>query len=167
MRTALSAAAGLAVVLLAAVGCSSPDTPEPAPADTAASSVAPVAEGDHDHDDGPGAATSAPPAPAAVDAATGYVQAWARPNLDQPAWLAALQPLVLPAYAPLLADTDPANVPATTLTGAPRVVSSTTDTVVVDVPTDTGRIRVTVVAAAGRWLIATAGPVLQPGAGPS
>lgn len=163
MRTALSPLVGLFLVLLAAAGCRSPDAPNPVPAGTAASSTAhPVDEGDHDHDDGPGAALSAPPAPAAIDAATGYVQAWARPNVDQPAWLAGLQPLVLPAYAPLLADTDPANVAATTLTGAPRAVSSTTDTVVVDVPTDAGPIRVTVVPAGGRWLVATAAPVPEP-----
>ncbi|MEU8655830.1 hypothetical protein [Actinoplanes philippinensis] len=163
MRTALSPLAGLLLICLAVAGCSSADAPNPAPAGTAASSTAQsVDEGDHDHDDGPGAAPSAPPAPAAIDAASGYVQAWARPTLDQPTWLAGLQPLVLPAYAPLLADTDPANVAATTLNGAPRPVSSTTDTVVVDVPTDAGPIRVTVVAADGRWLIATAAPAPEP-----
>jgi hypothetical protein len=163
MRTALPPLAGLLLICLAVAGCSNADVPEPVPAGTGVSGTPlPVDEGDHDHDDGPGAATSAPPAPAAIDAATGYVQAWARPTLDQPTWLAGLQPLVLPAYAPLLADTDPANVAATTLTGAPRAVSSTTDTVVVDVPTDAGPIRVTVVAANGRWLVATAAPVPEP-----
>jgi hypothetical protein len=163
MKTASLSTSDAILTLLLAASCSSSDTPHPVPADTAASSTVPaVDEGDHDHDDGPGAAPSAPPAPAAIDAATGYVQAWARPTLDQPTWLAGVQPLVLPAYAPMLADTDPANVAATTLTGAPRPVSSTTDTVVVDVPTDAGPIRVTVVAASGRWLIATAAPAPEP-----
>lgn len=162
MRTALLPAAGLIVTLFAA-GCSSPDLPESVPSATAASSTAhQVDEGDHDHDDGPGAASSAPPAPAAVDAAANYVQAWARPNLDQPTWYAVLQPLVLPGYAQLLADTDPASVPATTIIGAPRVVSSTTDTVVVEVPTDADLIRVTVVNSRDRWLVATVAPVPQP-----
>ncbi|MBO3736627.1 hypothetical protein [Actinoplanes flavus] len=162
MRTLLPQAAGLIVTLLAAAGCS-PDAPQPVPAATPATNTAySVDEDHHDHDDGPGPTSSAPPAPAAVDAATGYVQAWARPNLDQATWHAALQPLVLPAYTPLLGDTDPANVPATTLTGAPRVVSATTDAVVVDVPTDAGPIRVTVVADDGRWLVATADPVPEP-----
>jgi hypothetical protein len=163
MKTALSPVAGLVAVLLAAAGCGTADAPEPAPAATATSSTAPTPdEGDHDHDDGPGAAVSAPPAPAAVDAAATYVQAWARPNLDQPIWFAVLQPLVLPGYAQLLADTDPATVPATSLTGAPRAVSSTTDTVVVDVPTDAGPIRVTVVNSRNRWLVATVEPVPEP-----
>jgi hypothetical protein len=161
MKTALLPTAWLTVILLVAAGCGTSPTPEPAPA-IAASSTAHVDEGDHDHDDGPGAAASAPPVPAAVDAAVGYVQAWARPNQDQAAWFTALQPLVLPAYAQLLADADPADVPATTLTGAPRVVSSTTDTVVADVPTDTGPIRVTVVNSHDRWLVATVDRIGEP-----
>jgi hypothetical protein len=42
-----------------------------------------------------------------------------------------------------LHSVDPANVPASRVTGAPRVISSTTDLLVATVPTDGGTLTVT------------------------
>ncbi|WIM99995.1 hypothetical protein ACTOB_003669 [Actinoplanes oblitus] len=148
----------LTLALVSVASCGRTSTPQPTPPATAGTALTIDDQAEQEHGDDPGAAPSATPAPAAVDAATGYVQAWAHPSLDRAAWYAQLQPLVTPEYAELLADTDPANVPATTVTGAPRVVRSTTDMVVADVLTDAGGIRVTVVNRDGRWLIATVVP---------
>ncbi|MEU4239684.1 hypothetical protein [Actinoplanes sp. NPDC026619] len=109
-------------------------------------------------EDGAGTAPSAPAAPAAVSAAVGYVTAWARPGLARDSWYAAVRDLVIAQYARLLADTDPATVPARSVTGAARVLTSTTAVVVAAVPTDAGTVEVTVVNSGDRWLVATARP---------
>ncbi|MFF5291848.1 hypothetical protein [Paractinoplanes globisporus] len=69
-----------------------------------------------------------------------------------------MRKLVIPPYARLLADTDPASVPAHSVVGPARVLSSTTAVVVAAVATDAGALKVTVVHAGGRWLVATARP---------
>jgi hypothetical protein len=147
------AAAALAVALLA--GCSF----SPHPAGQVGTSPAPaISEAEDRHEDGPGTAVSAPAEPAAVSCAEEFVRAWAQPGLPQPAWYTGVKNLVVPGYAQLLSATDPSNVPAHTVTGAPAVISSTAAVVIADVPTDAGAVRVTVVAVGGQWLVATAEP---------
>jgi hypothetical protein len=153
----------LALGLILPAGCTSTPARSSVPAASPLPAI-PHPTGDTD-EDGAGAAPSSTPAAAAVLAAEQYVRAWAHPALDQHAWYAALRPLTTPAYGGLLADTDPSNVPAHTVTGPARVVSSTTAIVVADVPTDAGAIRVTAADRDGRWLIATAGPAPPPNAG--
>ena len=70
--------------------------------------------------------------------------------------------MVTPGYARLLADTDPAHIPAHATTGRPRLVSADTAVVVADVPTDGSLIRVTVASIGGRWLIDNARPAPAP-----
>jgi hypothetical protein len=138
-------------VAFAAGGC----TPRPRP-DPASVSWPPAPPATGDTADGPNAPVIiAPPAPA-TGAALSFVHAWARPGLDQPVWFAGLRRLVTPEYARLLAATDPANVPAHTVTGAPVAQSSTTQALITDVPTDAGIVRVTVIPISGRWLVASA-----------
>ncbi|MBG0567527.1 hypothetical protein [Actinoplanes aureus] len=162
MRACRLLPAALAIAL-ALAGCGSTRSREAPRAATSASLAKTLDdEHEHDHDDGRAAAPSAPAAAAALDAARSYVTAWARPDLDQATWYTQLRPLVIAEYARLLADTDPANVAATAVTGAPTVVSSTTAVVVADVPTDAGAVRVTVVRHDTRWLVATAEPVPEP-----
>ncbi|MCM4083901.1 hypothetical protein [Paractinoplanes hotanensis] len=103
--------------------------------------------------DGHGPAVSGPRRNAALLAALTYVRLWARPTQDRKAWHAGIRPMVTPAYAQLLANTDPAQIPARVATGSPRLVSADTAVVVADVPTDAGLIRVTVASTGGRWLI--------------
>ena len=146
----------LLAVALATLGTASCTTSpaEQRPAPSAATSTIP----DVDNEDGARLAPSAPAAPAAVRLAVRYVAVWARPGLNREAWHTGVRPLVVGPYAQLLADTDPANVPATAVTGPPRVLSSTTAVVICAVPTDAGPVHVTVVDQDGRWLVATAGP---------
>ena len=136
-----------------------PGTPR-APLTSAAPSAGPepVIEGE----DGAGTAPSAPPQNAALLAARTYIRLWARPGLNQAKWYADLQPWATPQYRRLLSDTNPANVPAHTVTGAPRPVSSTSAVLIADVPTDAGPIRITVTDLGGRWLIASARPAPAP-----
>jgi hypothetical protein len=153
----------LTALLLAAPlvlsGCNR-TTPDAVPPATTTSTPSPAA-GEADHDDGPGTAVSVSPPTAALDAASAYVRAWARPQLDRDTWHAATRHLVTPAYAQLLAETDPANVPAQAVAGPARAVSSTTVVVVADIPTDTGTVRVTLTRIDGRWLVATCAPAQE------
>jgi hypothetical protein len=155
-------AATALLLMLGAAGCTATPQPQALPRPVPAPSATGPAPADAD---GVGAAPSSTPEAAAVDAAETYVRLWARPELAEAAWYTALRELTTPGYAVLLADTDPANVPAHTVTGPARVMSSTTAVLVADVVTDTGPIRVTVTHHGNRWLIATAGPAPSPGGG--
>ena len=111
---------------------------------------------------GHAAAVSGPRRNAALLGARTYVRLWARPTRGREAWHSGVQPMVTPAYAQLLADTDPAQIPAHAATGSPRLVSADAAVVVADVPTDAGLIRVTVASTGGRWLIDNARPAPTP-----
>ena len=136
-RRRLAAVCGLAFAVMA--GCS--------PAGGSSTPAEPAAVTSH------AAAVNGPRRNAALLAALTYVRLWARPTLGRKAWHAGVQPMVTPAYAQMLAGTDPAQVPAHTATGSPRLVTADTAVVVADVPTDAGLIRVTVASTGGRWLI--------------
>ena len=144
----LAAVCGLAFAVT--VGCS------PAGGSTAPTEPAVTPSSDH------AAAVSGPRRNAALLAALTYVRLWARPTLGRKAWYTGVRPIVTPAYAQLLADTDPAQVPAHAAIGRPRLVSADTAVMVVDVPTDVGLIRVTVANTGGRWLIDNARPAPIP-----
>ncbi|MDR7277664.1 hypothetical protein [Catenuloplanes atrovinosus] len=92
---------------------------------------------------------------AAVDAATRFADAWARPHLPADRWREDVAALATAEYATMLRTVDPANVPATRITGQAWPRESTTLRVVVDVPTDAGTLRLVCVASHGRWLVAT------------
>lgn len=92
---------------------------------------------------------------AAVDAAEAALTAFARPNLDYDTWWAELEPLLTPRAAADYAYVDPANVPATTVTGPGQLVDDTSAYVAhVQVPTDVGPYTVVVLRADGAapWL---------------
>ncbi|WP_433616776.1 hypothetical protein ACQP2P_15795 [Dactylosporangium sp. CA-139114] len=122
------------------------------------------------------ATTSAPEAPidpAAIDAATRFIQLWGRPTIDPPAWLADLVPLATLRYAQALATVDPARVPtalpttppgAATPTGstAPRVLSATPAGAVVLVPVTSGDVKVTILHASSSWLVDDVEPGTTP-----
>jgi hypothetical protein len=133
-----------------------------APLTSAAASVEPEPDRENAGEDGVGTAASARPANAALLAAGTYIRLWARPGLNRSTWYADIRPWATPQYRRLLADTDPGNVPAHTVTGLPRLVSSTTAVLVADVPTDAGPIRVTVTDIGGHWLIASTRPTPAP-----
>ncbi|MFF3867060.1 hypothetical protein [Micromonospora sp. NPDC001898] len=94
---------------------------------------------------------------AAVDAAMRFVRAWARPDLPADRWLSGVRPYAVSAYADLLATVEPANIPATQVTGRGQVVAATAERVDIDVRTDAGVLRVRCVRDGARWLVATVG----------
>ncbi|MFI0796620.1 hypothetical protein ACH4OY_28630 [Micromonospora rubida] len=165
--TASRAIAGVAVLLVTGCGARPSTAPsDPGPPNGAPSTMlAPPATGALAADlDGAVPDAPASPDPAAVAAATRFVRAWARPGLPADRWLAGVQPLAIPAYAELLTTVNPANVPASRVTGPGWVSSALTARMVVDIPTDAGVLRVTVVRSGHRWLVATIGRREEAGA---
>ncbi len=101
--------------------------------------------------------------PAASAAATSFLTAWARPNVAQADWFAALKPLSTPDLGAGLARTDPRNVPVLTVTGdfearevSPNLAAPTRAVLVAD--TTTGLIAVTVVLQGKAWLVQQIAP---------
>ncbi len=109
----------------------------------------------------------------AAAAARRFVVAWARPDLPAAQWFSELSGLCTPRLAALLANTDPARVPAgRVLDPAPTatadaVAAPTGSTVEVGVATDAGRIRVQLVATRTGWLAESVAPDSQPPGGPA
>jgi hypothetical protein len=127
-----------------------PGSTSGSPAGGAAGATASAeAPGHDDHDDaGPAApAAQAPPAAAA------FAAAWTRRGLQAEQWWAQLAPLCTPAFAAKLRSTDPANVPASQVTGPPVAVRDPSEGLAVyTVPTNAGTLSVTLTSVAGRWL---------------
>lgn len=76
--------------------------------------------------------------PAALTAATRWTQAWARHpgGTTAQSWVDRLRPYTTDEYLGVLASVDPANVPATKVTGPARAVLVSPSSVRVQVPTD-------------------------------
>ncbi len=90
-----------------------------------------------------------------TEAARTAMAAFARPSLDYTTWWAELSPLLTQQAHQDYAYVDPANVPATTVTGPARVVDETSAYVAsVEVPTDVGAytLVLTRTDAAAPWL---------------
>jgi hypothetical protein len=95
-------------------------------------------------------------AEAARATATAAVAAFARPAATPEQWWAALAPMLSPAARSAYAATDPANVPASTVTGpAGEARSSSAFLATVTVPTDAGVYTVLLVRddTGDRWLV--------------
>jgi hypothetical protein len=92
----------------------------------------------------------------AVAQATAAVTAFARPALDAETWWAELTPLLSPAALEAYAGTDPAEVPASEVTGEGWPGESASDYLAtVFVPTDAGEYAVLLVREGGGapWLV--------------
>ena len=74
-----------------------------------------------------------------------FTTAWTRTTLAQPAWLAALKPLVIPEYLAALSTVDPARVPATRTRDTGRLLSTSGQQSLVQVATNAGGMTVTLV----------------------
>jgi hypothetical protein len=94
---------------------------------------------------------------AARRVAAAFATAWARPDLPAATWWRGVAAYAEPGYAELLRSVEPANVPASRVTGTARTVRAAAGLVVVDVPTDAGTCRVTVAdtAGTGEWKVST------------
>jgi hypothetical protein len=121
---------------------------------------------------------STPPVTAAVPDATanesvtrvalGFAQAWSSSGRSQKAWADGIQPFVSPALAAGLAQTDPARVPATKVTGEPVLITASATAAQVKVPTDGGSIVVTLSRASTTpWQVSDVGPADQPPRAPT
>ncbi|HEX8973316.1 hypothetical protein [Oryzihumus sp.] len=66
-----------------------------------------------------------------------------------------------------LSSTDPAQVPASTVTGEAKLLRTTVTSEVVEVPTNGGPVAVTLHAAGGRWKVTDIEPADQPQAAPT
>lgn len=77
--------------------------------------------------------------------AEAFVRAWAGPSADPEQWYVAVKAYVAPVALRGFADVDPSLVPASEVTGPATVVAATGSQAEVDVPTDAGPQRVTLV----------------------
>lgn len=102
---------------------------------------------------------------AASAAAVAFVTAWARPDLAPEMWLAGLVDVTDPAYLERLTTTDPANVPATAVTGPVEPIVTGAFYSEFLVPTDAGDLTVRVTYDGAGWRVVSIRPVGQPGEG--
>jgi hypothetical protein len=139
-----------------AVATPAPDASSPAPTPSAATDEPPTTDDAGEPAAGTDAFSSDPaatdPGVAAQQAAAEFVAAWARPDLDAATWQAGLTALTAPQLLQTLADTDPANLPAVTVAGAPVQVAANAEAAVFDVPTTGEFVRVHVQLVDGAWL---------------
>jgi hypothetical protein len=152
-------AAGLLVLasLLVLPACSTDGVDGLADTPTAATPAPPPGDVDAALPTPPPAATDDPASEqAALDAGAAAVTAFARPELTAEQWWSELQPLLTPAATEAYAGTDPAEVPARTVTGPPwRGESESSYLALTFVPTDAGDYAVLLVRDGGGapWLV--------------
>ncbi|MFB9690193.1 hypothetical protein [Amycolatopsis plumensis] len=85
---------------------------------------------------------------------------WAAAWVDHPAgitsdqWLAKLKPFTTDEYLPVMATVDPANIPATKVTGEPVAGTAYPKSVQVTIPTDGPKLAITVVSTNAGWRVA-------------
>jgi hypothetical protein len=149
----------LVALACAVAGCTGPRPATAPPPSTPASaspstqvtmSAAPVLPPGSDESEPP----PAPPAGQASAAAAGFAAAWVRSDLPAERWLAAVVPWCEAGFAAVLRTVDPANLPASRVTGRPVAVSPPADgSAVFTVATDGGTLTVVVAAVNGRWLV--------------
>ena len=94
-----------------------------------------------------------PPAAAAVTVAARFGAAWVRRTLPTARWWAGIAPLCEPGFAARLHTVDPANIPASRITGPARSFTRRSGLLAFTMPTDAGVLTVTVAALAGRWRV--------------
>ncbi|MDQ0377165.1 hypothetical protein [Amycolatopsis thermophila] len=99
--------------------------------------------------------TSAAPDPAALTVAKQWATAWAThpDGITNAQWLDQLRPLTTEEYLPEMSTVDPANIPATRVTGEPTVTQSYTSSLQVLVPTDGPKLSITVAKTPAGWLV--------------
>jgi hypothetical protein len=100
--------------------------------------------------------TSAPPADEALKVAESWGKAWVNhpEGTTSEKWLDGLRPYTTEEYLVEMATVDPANIPATKVTGAPVPRDSYTSSVTANLPTDGGTIAITVIDTPQGWRVA-------------
>ena len=103
------------------------------------------------------AATPSPAAPSKatatspVEVAAAFVTAWAATAGGEAQWLAGMKPWATTELVQSFTGADPAQVPATRVTGDAALVSTKGATAAVTVPTDGGRVVVELVKTGSAW----------------
>jgi hypothetical protein len=100
--------------------------------------------------------SSAPASTKALDTARAWTEAWVFHPVGTTAeqWLDRLRPLTTPEYLGVMSSIEPANVPAKEITGPVKAVSSYAKSVVAEVPTDAGKVLITVIDTEDGWRVA-------------
>jgi hypothetical protein len=100
--------------------------------------------------------TSAPPADEALKVAESWGKAWVNhpEGTTSEKWLDGLRPYTTEEYLVEMATVDPANIPATKVTGRPVPKESYTSSVTANLPTDGGTIAITVIDTPQGWRVA-------------
>ena len=100
--------------------------------------------------------TSAAPNPDALNTAKLWAQAWVNhpAGITNAQWLDGLRPYTTDEFLPQMSTVDPANIPATRVTGDPVVSSSFTSSVQVVIPTDGPKLSITVSQTPAGWRVA-------------
>jgi hypothetical protein len=100
--------------------------------------------------------------------ATAFATAWSSSSRSQAEWNKGIEPFVTSDLADGLAQTDPAHVPATKVTGEAVLLTSSSHSAEVRVPTDGGSIVVTLQReSTDPWLISDVAPADQPPGAPT
>jgi hypothetical protein len=100
--------------------------------------------------------------------ATAFAKAWSSSDRSAAEWTKGIEPFVTPDLAEGLAQTDPAHVPATKVTGEAVLLTSSGHSAEVRVPTDGGSIVVTLHReSSDPWLISDVAPADQPPGAPT
>ncbi len=93
--------------------------------------------------------------PAALSTASSWATAWVNhpAGMTTEQWLAGLRPFTTEEYLGVLGAVDPANVPASQVTGPPKPVLVSPNSVRVEVPTDTLTLLLVVVNNGTDWRV--------------
>jgi hypothetical protein len=99
--------------------------------------------------------TSAAPNPAALNVAKQWAQAWVNhpAGITNAQWLDGLRPYTTDEFLPQMSSVDPANIPASRVTGDPAATQSYTSSVQVLVPTDGPKLSIIVSQTPAGWRV--------------
>lgn len=100
--------------------------------------------------------SSAPPSQDALAVAEKWGRAWVNhpQGISNAQWLAQLKPFTTDEFLPVMNSVDPANVPASQVTGPATATKSFTSSVEVTLPTNGGTLKLTVVSTPQGWRVA-------------
>jgi hypothetical protein len=100
--------------------------------------------------------TSAPPAPQALEIATLWAKAWVNhpQGITSEQWLNTLRPYTTEEQLAVMSTVDPANIPATEVTGPAAATVSYTTSIEASLPTNGGTLSITVISTPQGWKVA-------------
>lgn len=136
-------------------GTAAPGRSGPVYSTVGASDGSPLPAGEQagadDHDEIPAAP---PPAANAAPVAAAFAAAWARPDLPAETWWRGVASTCDEGFAQTLRSVDPAQVPATRVTGSPAEKQAPrVGMAVYEVATDAGTLTVALAGVGGRWVV--------------